>query len=180
MSTFDLTDEQYNELVRISRIYYREAHRCKDSKAYLAGCIMMGAALEAHLLLFVNCYPDEAFHSTVTPTKGGIIKPLAEWSLAELLAVAKERSWLPSSLSLSEEWDEKKALIGDWSEVLRQIRNLIHPARYMLDMPRKRITKRYLETSFEIFEVATDYLLSKIGESLRTALEADDRKVDNP
>ena len=66
------------------------------------------------------------------------------------------------------------------SEVLRQIRNLIHPARYMLDLPRKRITKRYLKMSFEIFEVATDYLLSKIGESLRMAFEADDKEVDNP
>jgi hypothetical protein len=37
----------------------------------------------------------------------------------------------------------------------------------------KRITKRYLEMSFEIFEVATEYLLSKLNESLRAALEAD-------
>lgn len=50
----------------------------------------------------------------------------------------------------------------------------------MLDLPRKRITKRYLEMSFEIFEVATDYLLNKIGESLRTAFEADDGEVNDP
>lgn len=102
-----------------------------NGKAYLAGCLMIGAALEASLLAFANCYPDEALSSTVAPNKGGTIKPLAEWSLAELLAVAKERGWLPSSLSLSEEWDEKKAHIGDWAEILRQIRNLIHPTRWV-------------------------------------------------
>lgn len=171
MSNFELTEEQYKEVVRLSRIYYREAHKCKDGKAYLAGCIMIGAALEASLLAFANCYPDEALHSTVAPTKRGSIKPLAEWSLAELLAVAKERGWLPSALSLNEQWATRRAHIGDYAEALRQIRNLVHPLRYMLDLPRKRITKRYLEASFEIFEVATEYLMSKTGESLRAALE---------
>lgn len=178
MSDFALTEEQYNEVVRLARTYHREALRCRDGKAYLAGCVMMGAALEASLLAFVNCYPDEALCSTVAPTKGGITKPLAHWSLAELLAVAKERGWLPSALSLDEEWNDKKAQIGDYTEVLREIRNLIHPARHMLDLPRKRITKRYLETSFEIFEVATDYLLNKIGKSLHAAFEADDEEGD--
>ncbi len=60
MSDFALTEEQYNEVFRLSRAYYREAHRCRDGKAYLAGCVMMGAALEASLLAFVDCYIDEA------------------------------------------------------------------------------------------------------------------------
>jgi hypothetical protein len=173
MSDFALTEDQYNEVFRLLRVYHREAHRCRDSRAYLAGCIMMGAALEASLLAFAGCYPDEALRSTRAPAKAGVIKPLTQWSLADLLAVAKEQGWLPYSLSLDEEWNGKKAQIGDWAEVLRQIRNLAHPARHMLDLPRKRITKRYLETAFEIFEVATDYLLSKIGKSLHAALEAD-------
>jgi hypothetical protein len=89
------------------------------------------------------------------------------------LGVAKEQGWLPSGLSLSEQWDNEKAYIGDYAEALRQIRNLVHPVRYILDLPRKRITKRYLEASFEIFEVSTEYLMNKIGESLRTAFERD-------
>lgn len=178
MSDFELTEEQYNEVIRLSGAYYREALRCRDGKAYLAGCVMMGAALEASLLIFANCYPEEALHSPVAPVEAGNTKPLAKWSFAELLAVAKERNWLPSSLSLDEAWNAKSAQIGDYTEVLRQLRNLVHPARYMLDMPRKRITKRYLEMSFEIFQVATDYLLKKIGESLRAALESGDWEED--
>jgi len=178
MADFALTEEQYNEVVRLSRAYHREAHRCRDAKAHLAGCVMMGAAFEATLLAFVNCYPEEALCSTRVPTRRGSIKPLEQWSLAELLAVAKERGWLPSGLSLDEEWSDRRARIGDYAEVLRQIRNLIHPAQYMFALPHKRITKRYLEMSFEIFEVATEYLMNKIGESLRTAFEADNEEED--
>jgi hypothetical protein len=179
MSKFELTEEQYDEVLRLSRAYYREARKCMDSKAYLAGCIMMGAALEASLLAFANCYSSEALRSSNAPTKRGNIKPLAEWRLQELLAVAKDQGWLQSSLSLDEEWNGKKAQIGDWAEVLRQIRNLIHPVRHMLDFSRKRITKKYLETAFEIFEVATDYLLNKIYGSLRIAFEAEKQNGNN-
>ena len=179
MSRFELAEEQYNEVVRLARAYYLEAHKCKSGKAYLAGCIMIGGALEASLLAFANCYPNEALSSTVAPTKRGSIKPLAEWSLAELLAVAKEQSWLSSGLSLSEQWDNEKAHIGDYAEALRQIRNFIHPVRYLLDFPHKRITKRYLEALFEIFEVANDYLMNKIGESLRIAFERGNKESEH-
>lgn len=171
MSKFVLTEEQYNEVMRLCGAYQREARRCMDGKAYLAGCIMMGGALEASLLAFANCFPIEARRSGEAPTKKGTIKPLADWRLQDLLAVAKDRKWLPSSLSLDEEWDSKKAQIGDWAVTLQQIRNLVHPARYMLDIPRKRITKLYLETAFEIFDVATDHLLNKIYKHLRIVLE---------
>lgn len=179
MSKFELTEEQYNEVLRLSRAYYREACKCMDNKAYLAGCIMMGAALEASLLAFANCYSDEAICSKSARTKKGSIKPLVDWSLGRLLAVAKEQDWLHSGLSLDAEWDNKKAQIGDWAEVLRQIRNLVHPAKHMHDLPRKRITKRYLEMSFDMFETATDYLLNKIEESLRAVFEADNEEAGN-
>jgi hypothetical protein len=88
MSDLALTEEQYNEVLRLGRAYHREALRCKDANAYLAGCIMMGAALEAFLLAFIDCYLDEALCSRIAPKKRGVTKPLVEWSLGELLAVA--------------------------------------------------------------------------------------------
>ncbi len=170
---FELPEELYNEVLRLAGYYHREAEKCRDSKAFLAGCIMIGAAFEALLLAFVNCYPEEASASEVAPRRRGVVKPLLDWSLADLLAVAKERNWLPSGLSLDDEWNEARAQIGDYGEVIRQIRNLVHPARYVVDFPRKRITKRYLESAFEILDVANDYLLNKIGDSLREAFERD-------
>jgi len=172
MPDFKLNDELHNEVGRLSRVYYLQAQKCKNSKAYLAGCVMMGAALEASLLAFVNCYPDEALRSPVAPTKKGKIKPLVKWSLAELLAVVKERGWLPFGLSLNEQWVARRAHIGDYAEALRQTRDLVHPVRYALDLQRKRVTKRYLEKSFEIFEVVTAYFLKKLDESLRAAFKA--------
>jgi hypothetical protein len=167
----------YNEVLRLARLYQREAERCQESKAYLAGCVMIGAAFEASLLVFANCYPEEALGSTAAPRRKRNIKPLIDWSLAELLAVAKECNWLPSALFLNDEWDEAKAKIGDYGEVIREIRNLVHPGRYALDWHRKRITKKYLEGVFEILDVANEYLLSKINDSLWKAIEEEEKKI---
>lgn len=176
MSTFDLSEDIYNEVIRLANLYHRQAKKCQGANAYLAGCIMMGASFEALLLSFANCYPDEAVKSPVAPRKKGEVKPLIEWTLANLLAVVKERNWLPSALSTNEEWDDAKAQIGDYGEVMKDIRNLVHPARYAVDMPRKRITKKYLEGSLEIVEVACDYLMERIGESLQEAMEKEKAK----
>jgi inosine-uridine nucleoside N-ribohydrolase len=55
-----LTGEEEKELYRLQHLYWREALRCEESKAYLAGCVMLGSALETLLILMVNCYSDEA------------------------------------------------------------------------------------------------------------------------
>jgi len=168
---FELSEELYNEVLRRAGIYRRQAEKCLDYKAFLAGCIMIGATFEAVLLAFDNCYPEEAFTSQAAPRRQASVKPLLEWSLADLLAVVKERNWLPSGLSRDDEWDEASAHIGDYSEVIREIRNLVHPARYIVDFPRKRITRRYLESCFEILDVASDYLLEKIVGDIQEAIE---------
>jgi hypothetical protein len=176
MSTFELSDEVFNEILRLSRQYHREAEKCRDAKAFLAGCILIGGAFEAMLLSFANCYPNEAFDSISAPRIRGRVKPLIDWSLANLLTVAKERGWLPSALSTDEDWDEAKAQIGDYGEIIKDIRNLVHPARYAIDMPSKRITKKYLEAVFEIIKVAHEHLLGRINESLREAIEKQEVK----
>jgi hypothetical protein len=86
------------------------------------------------------------------------------------MAVAKERNWLPSGPS-PDEWNGVGVQIGDYGEVVRKIRNLVHPARYAVDSPRKRITTRHLESSFEILDVTSDYLLDKIESSLREPMD---------
>jgi len=176
MSTFELSDDMYNEVLRLARQYRREAMRCQDAKAFLAGCVMIGAAFEAILLSFANCYPEKAARSTAAPQRKKVVKPLADWSLANLLAVAKECNWLPSALSPDDDWDEAKAKVGDYGEIIKQIRNLVHPDRYAIDWPRRRITKRYLEAVFEIFDVANNHLLYKINCSLREAIEREELK----
>lgn len=54
-----LTEDETREFWRLYRFYWREAKRCKKAKAYLAGCVMMGSALESLLMLMVDVYPGE-------------------------------------------------------------------------------------------------------------------------
>ncbi len=56
MAWFDLEEQDFNELLRLSRTYYREAVRCEGSRAHLAGCTMAGASLEGLLLTMVHIY----------------------------------------------------------------------------------------------------------------------------
>jgi hypothetical protein len=94
----------------------------------------------------------------------------------ELLAVARELNWLPAGLSLEAEWNSAHAEIGDYVEVVRQIRNLIHPVRYANDFSRIRVTKKYLEACFEIVDSATDYLYLPVNESLKIMLEEKEKR----
>jgi hypothetical protein len=71
-----LTDEKEKELYRLQRLYWREALRCEEAKAYLAGCIILGSALETLLILMVNCFSDEADQTGKTPVHKDKPKPL--------------------------------------------------------------------------------------------------------
>ena len=82
-----LTDEEEKELYRLQRFYGQEALRREESKAYLAGCVMLGSALETILILMVNVNSDEAEQTGNVPTKKGTPKPLLDWQFVELLRV---------------------------------------------------------------------------------------------
>src|SRR6476660_9256375 len=81
---FPLTNAQEKELYRLSRLYWREAGRCETDKAYLAGCVMFGSALECLLLLFTNLRHDEAMQTRTAVEKKLKAKPLLKWDLAQL------------------------------------------------------------------------------------------------
>lgn len=40
-----LTEDEEKELWRLNRVYWKEAKRCEEADAYLAGCVMLGSAL---------------------------------------------------------------------------------------------------------------------------------------
>jgi hypothetical protein len=156
-----LTDEEEKELYRLQRFYWREARRCEESKAYLAGCVMLGSALEALLILMVNVYPDEAEKTGQAPMAKGNPKALLDWKLVDLLRVAKAATWLPAGLALTDEWNFRKARIGDHAEMVRIVRNLAHPARYLEDHRRRIVTAKYLRRQFEVVLLCRDRLLER-------------------
>jgi hypothetical protein len=169
-----LTDQEEKELYRLQRLYWREALRCEESRAYLAGCIMLGSALETLLILMINIYADEAEQTGKVPTVKGKPKALLDWKYIELLRVAKAASWLPSQLDLDKDkWSSRKARIGDYAEVVRQVRNLAHPARYAADHYRSRVTAKYLQRQFEVVLLCRDWLAARNNKSLLEHMKAE-------
>src|SRR5580698_8935574 len=107
-----LTEDEEKELWRLNRFYWKEAQRCEEAKAYLAGCVMLGSALENILMLMISLYHDDADRTGKVPLVKGKSKPLIKWDLAELLRVAKAAGWLPAGLKQGEDWNHKKARVG--------------------------------------------------------------------
>ena len=97
----------------------------------------------------VNIYPDEAERTRRAPTKNGQPKPLWDWTLADLLRVAKGANWLPAALNLDDDGKTRKARIGDYAEVARMVRNLIHPARHRRSIIAARLLLNISSTSLK-------------------------------
>ncbi|MBF0456426.1 MAG: hypothetical protein HQK99_00840 [Nitrospirae bacterium] len=167
------------ELLRLWRFYQKEAHRCTENKAYLAGCIMAGSVMETQLILMVDMYPDEAAATNKLPTRKKVVEPLLKWKLAELLPVAKAAGWLPSGLNLSDEWCNLKAKVGDYAEVTRQLRNLLHPSRYLEDHYRKRVTAKHAHMVFDTMDAVNDFLLATLNKSLLKSYEQEQLNKTN-
>lgn len=170
----ELTEAEFREIMRLQRVYHREALTCEAAKAYLAGCVMLGAALEAALIGMVHCFPDEVAQVGSAPRVAGQLKPLLRWSLAELLRVAKALRWLPSGLQLGQPWNQRRAHIGDHAEVVRMLRNLVHTASYLSEHSGQRVTSKHLAHAFEVLEVAHNHLHHNLIEALRGHLDAED------
>jgi hypothetical protein len=73
--------------------YWKEALCCEEAKAYLAGLVMLGSALETVLILMISLYHDEADRTGTVPHNKGTPKPLLKWELVELIRVAKAAGW---------------------------------------------------------------------------------------
>jgi hypothetical protein len=175
MRPLHLTEKQFNELMRLSRLYRRQARRCADANAHLAACVMIGAALESDLMAFCHCYAEEVPLDAI-PQRRAEPKHLLDWTLAELLRVAKKCGWLETELRVDEAWDPRRAEIGDWAEIVRQVRNLVHPARYLSDFAGRRITKKRRELCSDVLDAAQDQLLAKLHKSLEAAVLKLERK----
>ncbi|HXC91795.1 MAG TPA: hypothetical protein VNV18_16660 [Stellaceae bacterium] len=177
LSPIALTEMQETELRRIFSYYQRETERCRRANAYLAGCVMAGAELETALLLIIGAYPDDALATNKVPRHKKAIKPLLEWTLAELLRVAKAAGWLPSDLEYGkDDWDSRKAKIGDYAEVVRDIRNLAHPARYMEDHYKKRITRKHLDCVLDTLNGVSSWLYSRAEKSLLLHMQEEEER----
>jgi hypothetical protein len=70
-------------------------------------------------------------------------------------------------LNLKDYWDRRKAKVGDYAEVVRMVRHLVHPARYVEDHHRSRVTAKYLQWQFNVVLLRRDWLVNRKNKSLR-------------
>jgi hypothetical protein len=145
-----LNEKEYRAMLDISERYFSEAKRCRAGKAYLAGIVMVGAALETILMCMVCCDSKKIAAWDGAPEWRHELKPLRRWSMTELMDAAEFAGWLPKALRGSA-WDSGRALPGDYAEVLRQFRNLVHPNRYLQHFPHERFSKKLLNRLLNIY-----------------------------
>jgi hypothetical protein len=92
-----------------------EIKKCLDAKTSLAVIFLCGSTLEGILLGVATKAPKEFNNSILSPkNKSGEVKKLPDWTLNELIDVARDLNLLGE--------DVKK-----FSHVLRSFRNYIHP-----------------------------------------------------
>jgi hypothetical protein len=171
------TEEGERELWRLYRFYGNEAQRCENAKAYLAGCLMLGSVLETLLILMISAHSEEIETINAYPSHKKAPKPLLTWTLAELLAAAKKAAWLPSRLTIDGREKSKQFQIGDYAEIAREVRNLIHPARYQKDHNKKRVTSKMLQRQYDIVLACRDWLLKHNNEALAKTIDEAGRKA---
>jgi hypothetical protein len=171
-----LSEDEEKELWRLNRFYWKEAKRCKEAKAYLAGCVMLGSALENILILMISVHDEDADRTGKVPLKGLKPKPILKWDLVELLRVAKAAGWLPAGLRPGEGWNSRKARVGDYAELARTMRNLAHPARYLQDHPGRRVTAKTFQRQLEVVLACRDWLAAHNNRELLKAMEEEERQ----
>jgi hypothetical protein len=111
---FDLITQD-SALTEILTSRWWEIQKCLNSEAYLSAIILMGSLLEGVLLAVVHKNPKQANQANASPkNEHGKAEPFHKWSLNDLIAVSHECGWIEQD-------------VKDFSIVLRDYRNMVHP-----------------------------------------------------
>ncbi len=145
--------DTFDQLLDLMHFYQKEAEKCAKAGSYLAGCIMLGAALEASLIGMFKCSSENLGSIKSIPRyKNNQIKEFEKWTLDQLIKAANELEWLPSEVSpnkkITLEEAFKKADIGDLIKTIKEIRNLVHPGRCVRNQIDMKITSEHYESCY--------------------------------
>lgn len=157
-----------DRLIAAARLYHKEAGKCLRGQAYLAACVMQGAALEALLQAACFLYPQAVKKTNVyqRKKKRGFQRKknrALDFKYVELINIAAELSWFPPNKMVV--WGRRTNVAGFVHE-LRNLRNYVHPGVLAPKQKPLRFTKGVFNVVFEIFEVAHSWLLHRVEESL--------------
>jgi hypothetical protein len=150
-------------LLKIHNFYIDEAQKCYGAKAYFAGCVMLASALETTLLVMVDRYKEEINTLSKFPMRRGEPTAPINWTLSELLDIAAELNWLPRKLKRTDDYNTpEEGEIGDDARIIQEIRNLVHPGKYLRAYPLLDITEQHFFHSFVILEEIIKRLHDKL------------------
>jgi hypothetical protein len=156
---------KFDALMRAIDAYDREAERCKTGRAFLAGCILQGALLEASLTAMALVYRESVWKTAryrkvkarVWKNSHRPVRWLRDFSLSDLQEIARELGWV-SGLH---------AEVG----ALRDTRNLVHPGKYADEASRrKRINAASYRLQYSKLRRITDQLYKKLEISIARKL----------
>jgi hypothetical protein len=167
-----LSEGRSKRLIKLINGYDREVRRCAKVRAYHAACILLGAQLEGMLLAMCAMYPKEVrkWFAQQAPKR----RPktaIDQWRLDTLSRVARDLGWLPTRSN-----SRAPRKVGDWVDLLRELRNLVHPGKHLRDYPKIRISKLHLSDAEAVFDSAHGWLLSKVTSDLKRAIEREERR----
>lgn len=147
MTEHALNRETYLRLIEVAGERHDEAERCAEAGAWIAACAMLGAALEAVLLVTAsNCEFDLRARG-LWPAGD----PLG-WGLGRLVRLAVDAGWFPTAQSGQ---SLGLAALGDAVDWVRFLRNLVHPGALVRDLPPNiAVGETAYRNAFEVLEAA--------------------------
>jgi hypothetical protein len=164
-----ISDEDFDALRKLIEQFRTEADNCKKACAPLAGCIMIAGALEAGILAMAYCCEDEV---SKTDTFRRTHEPdLRQWGLKDLLDLAREMAWLPTTVPMDKiarlsgvDPDEalKNGDLWYFAEVVREVRDLVHPGRNLRLWSGIGPTKEYLDSVEETVQIVFEVFYEKL------------------
>jgi hypothetical protein len=98
------------------QLLWNESILAKQAGAHLAAIILFGSLLEGCLLAKCLTNIADSHGASSSPKRGGVIEPWERWSLNDFIQVANECGWIHKTR-------------GDFADLLRDYRNLVHPFR---------------------------------------------------
>lgn len=164
-----INDNEFDSLMKLIEQYRGEAEICKKAGAPLAGCVSIAGAMEAGILAMAYCCGDEVPGTDTFRRKGE--QDLRKWNLKELLDLAREMNWLPSKVPMDKiarlsgiEPDEalKQGDLWYFADVVREVRDLVHPGRNLRLWSGVQISKEYLDSVEETVQIVFDVLYGKL------------------
>ncbi len=112
-----------SKMIAILERRWAEIEECLNNSAPLSATVMMGGLLEAVLLAKINTFKDKRFlfkqKSTPKDKKTGKAKSLSDWMLKDFIDVSSEAKIITK-------------ISAEFSRVVRDYRNYIHPERELI------------------------------------------------